>query len=775
MTEEHAEPETIEGTATSLVLADVPVEERALRGLELAGSMFPMEARQQIAALLTIPAESPALMPFLALCVAEGFSPWANHVWLIPKKIKVPATDGDGDVEVVKHIPMVGRDGLLHKARQTKRRPGGFKGLKHGVVCERDTFEVHEDGSFDGPVVLHRYASKPTEFGEGVDPGRYRGKIIGAWAKCFVDGEPPTFYFASVREHARLKAMWAWNDQAKRRTPLFHAPAGGVTFAEFSSIEGGGRMRNRPVEEFEGAWDYLSAMILKCFDEDTEVLTDRGFQRFAEVTGRVMQVTEDGLEPVLAQPFAQDYEGPMVTFESDDLNFSVTPNHDMVTTTGTVEAGEMYELARSRAQHRIPRIVKDGRQDHPGYTDDRLRLAGYALADGTLTGRQAIISVSRERKVRALDRLGLHHRRRDVPLPLPGVVVTRTAQTAFHFKRQLIEPIVTHGKVVDVDAALRLSQRQLRVLVDAWIEFDGTVRSERTRYVYTSRDDHAAAFEVLAVAAGYSVGIRRARYGALSGRPNFQIKVSPRDAMPVRRWNRRYHTATGVGEARKGLELRESTGKVWCVTVPSGRVVVRRAGFSMVCGNCAQSYVLRIALGVTGFTPADELRDVREWQEAPLRVENVQEAEAAAREFDFGTLAVSEELRERLERAIAEANGADPFSWAPAKCDMVLSGRPEAELEQIAGQVEEQNGIRAAKAQKREDAKADREARAAAVAEERAAREAEAEAHPSLPELLARRDELASQVDAAEDPDVKAGLRARLDQAEMQIRAVRGE
>lgn len=246
------EAETVTGTALDVV----PVEDRNLRGLEIARSVFPPEDMRKIAQLLAVPDDSPALEPFLALCVAEGFSPWANHVWLIPKKVKVPAADGEGEQEIVKHLPMVGRDGLLHRARNTKGRPGGFRGIRSNVVCEKDTFEVRDDGW--ETHVLHEFASKPTAFDEGVDPGRYRGKILGAWAKVYVDGEPPTFYFASVREHARLKQVWAWNESRKRRTPLFHAPDGKVTFEEF--VDG---RRMRPVQEFEGAWDYLSTMILK--------------------------------------------------------------------------------------------------------------------------------------------------------------------------------------------------------------------------------------------------------------------------------------------------------------------------------------------------------------------------------------------------------------------------------------------------------------------------------------------------------------------------------
>jgi hypothetical protein len=265
-----AATDTREANATMIGLDErssaldlVPVEERNLRGLELADRMFDQHAREQVAQLLAVPADSPALMPYLALCIAEGFSPWANHVWLIPKKVKIKAANGEEEREETKHLPAVGRDGLLHRARQTQhlRAVGAFRGLRANVVCEHDTFEVEDDG--ENVRILHRFASKPTEFPDGESPDRYRGRVIGAWAKLKQADLPSTFYFANLREHGRLRHVWEYNESARRRQPLFHAPGGGVTFASMSPLPGGGAERNRPVQEWEGAWDYLSTMILK--------------------------------------------------------------------------------------------------------------------------------------------------------------------------------------------------------------------------------------------------------------------------------------------------------------------------------------------------------------------------------------------------------------------------------------------------------------------------------------------------------------------------------
>jgi hypothetical protein len=66
----------------------------------------------------------------------------------------------------------------------------------------------------------------------------------------------------------------------------------------------------------------------------------------------------------------------------------------------------------------------------------------------------------------------------------------------------------------------------------------------------------------------------------------------------------------------------------------------------------AQSYVLRIALGVTGFVPVDELRDVEEWQEAATRDDTPASRVVGLRcrpMFDFEALGLDRpETTERL-------------------------------------------------------------------------------------------------------------------------------
>ena len=345
-------------------------------------------------------------------------------------------------------------------------------------------------------------------------------------------------------------------------------------------------------------------MLSKCFSEDTEVLTDKGFQKFSEVTGRVLQVTNHGLDVSDAKPFVQDYSGDMVTLESDDLNFCVTPNHDMVTTAGKVEARDMYEQSRARPYYWIPRTVETG---HWGsdISGESTALAAAFLADGTRVSNSSFrIEVSRDYKIATLHAIGLY--RDETQREYKGVsvqtatrtITSQTDKSKFTYDFSLIEWLCNPDKSIKVENILQLSQFQAQLLVDTWIQFDGhTSKTTGVRRFYTSRLDHLKAFELACVVAGYTVSPRRSRTSDISTRPNYHVTISTRNEIPVFRWGRDYHN---VGGNRKrmhtGLTITQNTsGKVWCVTVPSGVIVVRRNGFSMLCGNCAESLALRKA------------------------------------------------------------------------------------------------------------------------------------------------------------------------------------
>lgn len=425
--------------------------------------------------------------------------------------------------------------------------------------------------------------------------GKYEGQqgpfwcdADGNWKDVWLSAKPPVAAKVGI-----LKAGF--------REPLYAI----ALYSEFAQTTRDGQPNSM--------WRKMPAnQLAKCFDEATEVLTERGFVRFADVKDeRIAAVCPDGsISFVTAQPFAQRYDGLMVALEGDMLNFCVTPTHDMVTTVGKVEAGALHATTTVNGPWRIPMTVEavDWAEENTWVgTDDDLRLCGYVAADGSHNGHQKWrVSVSKPRKIAALrglspDSEGVAHSKGTVAASESGRTIRSNFDKAvFTFDVKRVKGL-SGRKEWDGTWVESLSPRQARVVIDAWLEFDGSVNKKTgVRRLFTSRKDHVGIAEVLAVKAGYSVNVPRERTSDISTKPNYCLTIS--DPEPIR-------VVNGAG-GRPGVHRRTNpTGTVWCVTVPTGVIVVRRNGFSMLCGNCAEALGLRKAFpnDLSGLYTSDEM------------------------------------------------------------------------------------------------------------------------------------------------------------------------
>lgn len=398
--------------------------------------------------------------------------------------------------------------------------------------------------------------------------------------------------------------VWIWPEppQAAKTTVRIGGGSfsGVATLHDYCPING---KTGKPT----GQWGKMPAVMLaKCFDRETEVLTDHGFRPFHSIgAAKILQVTPNGLESTDSHPFQQTYSGPMIGNHADMLDFSVTPNHDMITTVGRVEAGAMLATSTTRPTWRIPLTIADSSEDSTVSSDEDLRLAGAIVADGFAAGGSSFrVAVSRPAKVAALADLGptvtgvQHCKGAEVDTGR-RVIRSNFDKIVYTFDASRIQNLIDQEKVIDVATFLMLSQRQIRIFMDSWIEFDGHMDGRsKVRRLFTSRPDHLAAAETLAVAAGYTVNVARERTSDISDRP---LTISSTESVPVTKpWRNRPGIAEE--EAPEGQE-------VWCVNVPSHTIVVRRHGFSMVCGNCSEALALRKAFpeDLAGLYTGDEM------------------------------------------------------------------------------------------------------------------------------------------------------------------------
>lgn len=391
----------------------------------------------------------------------------------------------------------------------------------------------------------------------------------------------------------------------------FKEPCWGVArFEAYAQTKKGGGLTSM--------WSKMGdVMIAKCFDDETEVLTSKGFRRFADVDGsEIMMVHNEDILPSGSKPFYQKYTGEMVCYESDDVDFCVTPNHDMLTTFGKVEAGAMFETSHNRGPWHIVRTLDKPKED---VRKQICTLYGYILADGYLKNERSWeIAVSKKEKIAALESLSLFCIKGqrlcagDTTRNKSGrLITTKQNKKTFSYYIENHNIKLTKEKLFEEKELFGFGCLEARTVVDAWQSFDGhTNKKTGVKRVYISSLKRLEQFEFLAVKAGYSVSTRKARTSDMGG-INYYVTISDRKETPVFRQS---------NPKRPSLFKRNNeSGIVWCVTVPSGIIVVRRNGFSMLCGNCAEALALRKAFPqeLSGLYTNDELE-----QSQPARDES---------------------------------------------------------------------------------------------------------------------------------------------------------
>ena len=483
-------------------------------------------------------AEESDLKLFYHYAARTGLDPFTRQVYMVSRRTKV-------------------------KVREVNPETGNERLVERDV--DRFTIQVGVDG---WRVLGNRAAHR-----DGVRVGHkaplYAGKD-GVWSSIWTSDTPPVAcQYTLLADGVEVTAI--------------------CYYAEYVQYSGRG--------EVTSMWKKMPLnQLAKCFSADTEVLTVNGYKRFNQVgpSDLIMQVTDDGLSPVSAVPFVQQYDGPMVAVHGDMLDFCVTPNHDMVTDHGKVEASALHALATAKPAVRIPLTAPANTVEHPGVSDDDLRLLGYVIADGREDGPRYKVAVSRQYKIDQLERLdpvsvAVRHTKGAEAVTAARVVRTNFDKMVYRFDAGRLAAWLLAGKQINTARLAGLSQRQARIVIDAWQEFDGhTDRRSGARRLFTSREDHVAAAEILATLAGYTVNAPRKRVSDISDRPNYIITISEAGPVPVVR-------RAGSIRPQIAVEPSNPTGEVWCVTVPSGRIMVRRNGFGMVCGNCTEALAWRKA------------------------------------------------------------------------------------------------------------------------------------------------------------------------------------
>lgn len=330
---------------------------------------------------------------------------------------------------------------------------------------------------------------------------------------------------------------------------------------------------------------YTHDSIPWCFTADTELLTERGFVRFDQVIDgeRVYQSDSDGLLSIApAVRIEKQYDGDVFDIKHASIQLTCDVGHrwfgEWNSRNRDMEFRSFEEI--TTAGLRIPAVKSSA--VGVGLSDQQIQLLAAFLADGKerrTKGRQWSIEfeVSRQRKIAALTALvPLHiYQQKKAYGPL-----TKTPLTVFRFAfPEFFAAVFSDYKRLARPFIAAMSATQAGLFLKTYAQFDGDGKSS----LYTSDEAMRDDLVTIALMAGFAPSVTKATGSELSKKQPWKVRFS---AKP-RRTILPHH-----------LRRRHFSGRMYCVSVPRGRIVVRgQNGTPIMTGNCAlfQNHLLTLA------------------------------------------------------------------------------------------------------------------------------------------------------------------------------------
>lgn len=303
-----------------------------------------------------------------------------------------------------------------------------------------------------------------------------------------------------------------------------------------------------------------------CFDYSTEVLTECGFKQCNDITKRDKIATvnmDTGLLQYQEYSLKHEYEGlyDMYSFNGKSLNFNITDGHRFLYSKHKNTKLMIDKIKDVRGNIAVPLNCTNNKVDYP-IGDDQLRLYLHITTDGSFENNDLVrFHFRKERKISELRKLLT---RLNIPFS-DNLQKSGTTKINFHLPEFLkgfkIKPL-------DRELCLKLSLRQVKILVDTYEITDGCKSGKNSWQFATSKECEANLLQEVLVTSGYCCNLLKRQVGKYTG---YVLSVNTRQQSHV--------------HASKFLKVTDVV-KVWCLSVPNGTLIVRRNGKVHVTGNC---------------------------------------------------------------------------------------------------------------------------------------------------------------------------------------------
>jgi len=321
-----------------------------------------------------------------------------------------------------------------------------------------------------------------------------------------------------------------------------------------------------------------------CYDKKTEVLTEDGWKYFKNLTyqDKIATLNPRTNQLEYRRPsniVSYDHHKKMVQIKNQTIDILVTPEHNM-----WVQKRYQKDWQFIRADLMLsnaPKIARTANWQGKKYDENKAAFLGIYLAEGSVSknphgGHQVVISGANSKKTKKIQRI----------LNKTSLNWKRNKKGWHIYDKFLYQELVKYGKSYEkyVPPEIKNADKEsIKAFLDAYGVGDATVMRGGWRIFYTSSKRIADDIQELLLKIG--------RVGIIKERNRFNRKQWLKD-----HWVRQKHKAFEVIERinkiysyldKRNTKIVKYQGKVYCATVPSHIMYVRRKGKPYWCGNTA--------------------------------------------------------------------------------------------------------------------------------------------------------------------------------------------
>ena len=349
-----------------------------------------------------------------------------------------------------------------------------------------------------------------------------------------------------------------------------------------------------------GVWKYYDQKNKKempayslpaCYDEKTEILTEKGWKRFDELDNnlKVAQYNKDGsIEFVnYTNKVSEFYDGKMYRFNSSvpkRLDICVTPNHRMIRFNNENKICVTYADDTNYDRNLFFKhcgFIKNGSNEFTPI--DAIRVAFQAdgsffadddKRDGSRSGCKGIrFKFKKQRKIDRLCKL-----LKEAGLDYTQTLITngtQKGQTHFYVKWPVNIPIDKNFEWVDIS---KLTFEWGRHFIKELQYWDGKIAGKQTISFSTVNRKVVDIVSAIGTLCGYFVSTHLYKDKRDNRKNLFTVSFT-------------YNSKCRYKRYKFIAETYDYKGNIYCITVPSGMLVVRRNDCVVVCGNSEHSTI----------------------------------------------------------------------------------------------------------------------------------------------------------------------------------------